>query len=251
MNLINGDCLIELKKIKDKSVDFVYCDLPYGETGCKWDCLIDLDKLWIELLRVARHNRVAFVFSCSTKFGYHIIKANEKMFKMDLVWKKRNVSGGIYSKYRPMKNHEMLYFFYKKAPKYNRNKYHKRIKEITDFDKTKGTGDFGFHNDIGGRFDFNGNHFYPPNPVSIFESSKVFTGKRNHQTEKPLDLMEFLLKYWTDEGDVVLDATMGSGTMGVSCKILNRQFIGIEKDPDIFKTAVSRIDYAKYLINDL
>ena len=134
--LINGECLSELNKLPDKSVDFFYLDLPYGETNCSWDTKLDMDKLWVELWRLSRHKRVAYVFSCSTKFGYTLIKSWEKGFKMDLVWKKRNKTGGIYSRYRPMKNHEMVYFFYRKAPKYNRDKYHKRIKKLK-IDKTK------------------------------------------------------------------------------------------------------------------
>ena len=296
--LINGDCLIELKKLPDKSVDFFYFDLPYGETNCKWDTRIDLELLWKEILRIAKHDRVAYVFSCSTKFGYTLIKSNPKMFKIDLVWKKRNKTGGIYSRYRPMKNHEMLYFFYKKAPKYNRDKYHKRLKKLKPpnpvsvietkinsvypvasltkdfvygdgkFEKkkgnTQGTNNFDPPNPasvietnasviesaynskytsgvygVPAKEEF-GATYTPPNPPTIFESKKVFVGKRNHQTEKPLDLMEFLLKYWTDEGDVVLDATMG-----VQCVIMNRKFIGIEKDPKIFKTAQKRIELKK------
>ena len=351
--LINGDCIEELKNLPDKSVDFFYLDLPYGETNCKWDKIIDMEQLWKELWRLSRHKRVAYVFSCSTKFGYTLIKSWEKGFKMDLVWKKRNKTGGIYSRYRPMKNHEMVYFFYRKSPKYNRDKYHKRIKhkaEVfnpasvieTDKDKltiygkekkkvgkqnpsyknwyeppnpasyidiygetkTKGKNrrkndgvPFGKNaftppnpasvietkdkkmiyipekkcwvNQFGNYFvksdkttngwkeidvetggsaqKFGTNSFNPPNPASIFASKKVFIGKRFHQTQKPLDLMEFLLKYWTDEGDVVLDPTMGSGSMGVMCKKMNRKFIGIEKDPEIFKVAQKRIEGEKLL----
>ena len=351
--IINGDCLSELQKLPDKSVDFFYLDLPWAETYVKWDKKIDLDLLWKQLWRLSRHKRVAYVFSCSTKFGYSLIKSWEKGFKMDLVWKKRNKTGGIYSRYRPMKNHEMVYFFYRKAPKYNRNKYHKRIKKsnkkdgakkkysrptqntsytyngkkfvkddnfITGWrevdgknfgknsfeppnpasvidihlDKVNKSGkrlhyscakkgvnpsnierhkyepsnpvsvietdkilpnsfktdnvdyekkQFGYRNS--GFKDGGGARFDPPNPLTIFVSKKVFCGKRHHQTEKPLDLMEFLLKYWTDEGDVVLDATMGSGTMGVMCKQMSRKFIGIEKDPDIFKVAEKRIEEQK------
>jgi len=298
--LINGECLSELAKLPDKSVDLFYMDLPYGETNCKWDIKIDMKLLWKELWRLSRHKRVAYIFSCSTKFGYNLIKSWEKGFKMDLVLKKRNKTGGIYSRYRPMKNHEMVYFFYRKAPKYNRDKYHKRIKQTkkvpnkkepdktTPSDKYKssvygvnckeGFGatynppnpasvietepdknlpnsfktenvdykkkEFGYRNS--GYKDGGGARFDPPNPVSIFASKKVFIGKRHHQTQKPLDLMEFLLKYWTDENDVVLDPTMGSGSMGVMCKRMGRKFIGIEKDPEIFKIAQKRIEGEKW-----
>jgi DNA modification methylase len=360
--LINGDCIEELKKLPDKSVDFFYHDLPYNffgksETNCHWDKPVNLELLWKELRRIAKHDRVAYVFSCSTKFGYELIKSNPKMFRMDLVWVKRNKTGGIYSRYRPMKNHEMVYFFYKKAPKYNRDKYHKRIKPVAKYNKTKNStgGDityggthpmdfrpktfdppnpasvlvldddktetdkilpnsfktdnvdykkeqFGYRNSgfkDGGGARFNpklpvsviekdkdkclpkwdkgkkeysgegwdggwktgfGASYSPPNPVSVYEftedeyneepktafrSGKVFVGKRNHQTEKPLDLMEFLLKYWTDEGDVVVDSCMGSGTMGVQCKKMNRSFIGVEKNKKIYDVACRRVENGK------
>ena len=263
--IINGECLEELQKLPDKSVDFFYLDLPWAETYVKWDKKIDLELLWKQLWRLSRHKRVAYVFSCSTKFGYSLIKSWEKGFKMDLIWKKRNKTGAAYCKYRPMKNHEMVYFFYHKAPKYNRNKYHFRIKKSNKkdgerkkysrptqnksytYNGKKFVKDDNFitgWREVDGK-NFGRNSFEPPNPASIFESKKVFIGKRHHQAEKPLDLMEFLLKYWTDEGDVVLDPTMGSGTMGVMCKQMNRKFIGIERDPDIFKIAEKRIEEQK------
>ena len=448
--IFNADCLIEMKKLEDKSVDLMICDLPYGETNCKWDCKIDLDEFWKEFKRIRKSKRTACIHFCSTKFGYTLIKSNEKMFKMDMVWKKRNKTGGLQSRHRPMRNHEMVYFFYEQAPKYNRDKYHKRIVAVPTFKKdeknvygnnkeknTMGTNSFkppnpasvleekknktikakdrkamgessGIYSkenqtassftppnpasvveekDTEGQkkakvwgyekctksFDDNekvnggrrmGANFEPPNPVSVveeedkpygkacggkgfgatknnkdfkqsnydppnpasvveeetiygmskeeckkrykkngtgamnppnpasvveekdyafnskeymktkknehgtrafeppnpvsvveefivpaedepksmFESTKVFIGKRHHQTEKPQDILEFFLKYWTDEGDTVLDPTMGSGSTGVACKKLKRNFIGYELDPAIFKVAEKRLD---------
>lgn len=250
MDLRNGDCLELMKTIPDKSVDLFLCDLPYGETNCKWDTKIDMEKFWKEFKRIRKSSRVACIHFCSTKFGYNLIKSWEKGFKMDMVLKKRNKTGGLQSRHRPMRNHEMVYFFHEQSPKYNRDKYHKRIKTYPA-KKENGKDEFGNDN-IGVTIKECGfsSNFEPPNPasvveeepVSMFESTKVFVGKRHHQTEKPQDILEFFLKYYTDENDVVLDPTMGSGSTGVACKKLKRKFIGFELEPNIFETAKKRIE---------
>ena len=268
--LINGNCLEEMKKLADKSVDIMICDLPYGETNCKWDSIIDMDEFWIQFKRIRKSKRTACIHFCSTKFGYSLIKSWEKGFKMDMIWKKRNKTGGLQSKNRPMRNHEMVYFFYEQAPKYNRDKYHKRINNVNhaksettnekksdnvkitipleeedENDKTiirqKGFNGYVIDKKMT-NYGQRGSNFEPTNPGSVLESSKVFIGKRNHQTEKPQDILEFFLKYWTDEGDVVLDPTMGSGSTGVACKKMNREFIGIELDEKYFNVCKQRIE---------
>jgi site-specific DNA-methyltransferase (adenine-specific) len=299
MDLRNGDCLELMKTIPDKSVDLFLCDLPYGETDCSWDTKIDIDEFWKEFKRIRKSPRVACIHFCSTKFGHTLIKSWGKGFKMDMVFKKPYKLGGLSSKYRPLRNHEMVYFFYDQAPKYNRDKYHKRIKTFS-VKKENGKDAFG-HDNIGVTIKESGfaSNFEPPNPASviesvleeeeeekeqilykdeiygkacggkglgskdfkdklkedgfkmgytptqpasIFESEYVAVGKRNrnHQTEKPQDILEFFLKYWTDEDDVVLDPTMGSGSTGVACKKLNRKFIGFELDEKIFNVAKKR-----------
>ena len=293
MDIRNGDCLELMKTIPDKSIDLFICDLPYGETNCKWDFKIDMEEFWKEFKRIRKSKRTACIHFCSTKFGYTLIKSNENMFKMDMVWKKRNKTGGLQSRHRPMRNHEMVYFFYEQAPKYNRDKYHKRINNHQEpYVKSDEVG-------IGKtkKGEMNAKHFDPPNPASVleeadankatiykdkvkgnkdplgmdtefkkipfknqfnptllasvveedepksmFESTKVFIGKRHHQTEKPQDILEFFLKYWSDEGDTILDPTMGSGSTGVACKNLNRKFIGFELDPKIYKVATDRLN---------
>ena len=273
MKLLLGDALEEMAKLPDKSVDLFICDLPYGETNCSWDTTIDMDKFWKEFKRIRKSKRTACIHFCSTKFGYSLIKSWEKGFKMDMVWKKRNKTGGLGSRFRPMRSHEMIYFFYEQAPKYNRDKYHKRINNVkmSKSDTTKEKKSDKVENEIIERKPAN---FEPPNPASIveekiwgeekkarhqrylecgcgyfeprqpdsvFSSEKVFIGKRNHQTEKPQDILEFFLKYWSDEGDVILDPTMGSGSTGVACKNLNREFIGIELTDKYFNVAKKRI----------
>ena len=255
MDLKNGDCLELMKKIPDKSVDLLICDLPYGgETNCHWDIAIDLEKFWEQFKRIRKSKRVACIHFCSTKFGYSLIKSWEKGFKMDMVWKKRNKTGGLQSRHRPMRNHEMVYFFYEQSPKYNRDKYHKRIKDmklgksdcvetivkentITEC-KTYGTGKhYGYANGEPA-----GAKWEPVLPVSLFECKEGFGRRRHHQTEKPQDILEFFLKYWSDEGDTILDPTMGSGSTGVACKKLNRKFIGFELDETIFNVAKKRCE---------
>ena len=294
INLTNGDCLKLMKTLPDKSIDLFICDLPYGETNCKWDCVIDLEEFWKEFKRLRKSKRTACIHFCSTKFGYTLIKSNEKMFKMDMVWKKRNKTGGLQSRNRPMRNHEMVYFFYEQAPQYNRDTYHKRIQAknptnplsvIDEKPKRKSIKDRKGHNENSGIYpkeNQTASSFDPPNPASVleemdefgwsvgklpkenrgkegftpvlpvsvveedepksmFESKKVFIGKRHHQTEKPLDILEFFIKYWSDEGHTILDPTMGCGSTGVACKTLKRNFIGYEMDEKIFKIAEGRI----------
>jgi len=261
MKLINGEALEEMAKMPDKSVDLLICDLPYGETNCSWDTTIDMEKFWEEFKRIRKSKRTACIHFCSTKFGYSLIKSWEKGFKMDMVWKKRNKTGGLASRFRPMRNHEMIYFFYEQAPKYNRDKYHFRINNVkhakseTTKEKksdkvenekitipSKERNNLGEQAGIYPKEKMTFSNFEPPNPDSVFSSEKVFIGKRNHQTEKPQDILEFLLKYWSDEGDVILDPTMGSGSTGVACKKMGRKFIGIELTEKYFNIAKERIE---------
>lgn len=275
--LLHGDCIELMKTLPDASIDLFICDLPYGETNCNWDSTIDMNEFWIQFKRLRKNKNVPCIHFCTTKFGYKLIQSWEKGFKMDMVFKKRNKTGGLHSKYRPMRNHEMIYFFYDQTPKYNRDKYHKRLKkyshDVEKEDLTMGNTSrwtdpkkikplfeppnptsvieennksiYGVNlenlqeyavKDLG-----NNHNFEPPNPASVFESEKVFIGKRFHQTEKPIDILEFFLKYWSDEGDTILDPTMGSGSTGVACKNLNRNFIGLELDEKIYEVAKNRL----------
>tara|TARA_R100001594_G_scaffold144814_1_gene194357 strand:- start:1102 stop:1914 length:813 start_codon:yes stop_codon:yes gene_type:complete len=261
----NGDCIELMKTLPDKSVDLFICDLPWQETGCKWDTQIDLEEFWKEFIRIRKSKRTTCIHFCSTKFGFNLILSNPKMFNMDLVHKTRNKTGGLQSKKRPMRNHQMIYFFYEQAPKYNRDKYHHKIiskemaedlkiKKHTNCEKKEDTlgttakgecmgGDkFILELKKKGEKSLNGRQRYSPClPVSIFESEKIYYGKKHHSTQKPLDILEYLIKYWSDENDTILDPTMGSGSTGVACVNLNRKFIGFELDETIFETAKQRI----------
>ncbi len=273
MELYNEDCLERLKKIPDKSIDLIFNDLPYGQTSCKWDSLIDIDELWKEYKRIRKDTTPIF-FTCSTKFGHSLISSNMKEFRYDLVWVKSAPCGFLNAKKMPMKKHEMIYVFYKKLPFYNLESHtHKFIKEV----ENKRNGKDGVDNkgmiknrcktEISNKYDpplpvsvikendknyktlygninisehqSPGSRWNPPLPNSILE---IKSQKGKHSTQKPDALMEWILKYYSKENDIVLDPTMGSGSMGVACKKMNRKFIGIEKDEEIFKVSQQRIN---------
>ena len=239
MKLLNGDCLEKLKELEPKSVDLVFCDLPYGQTSCEWDNKINLTDLWKELKRISKPT-TPFFFTCSTKFGYELIKSNEKWFKYDLVWEKSAPCGFLCAKKMPMKKHEMIYVFYNKSPLYDISSHkHKYDEEHSskinclyqkDFNRVLHKGQ-PHQAGVGSTYD-------PPLPTSVlpFKSEKS-----KHRTQKPITMMNWILKYYSKENDVVLDPTMGSGSMGVACKEMNRDFIGIELDEEIYKSACERL----------
>ena len=347
MELLFGDCLELMPEIKDNSVDLLFCDLPYGQTSCKWDSLIDLEEFWKQVNRICKDD-APMLFTCSVKFGNTLINSNPKCFRYDLIWVKSKVVGFLNAKKMPMKKHEMVYVFYRKIPKVytenislhhthkfiketenkrngkdgvdnkgyikNRSKtetYNKYdpplpnsvIKENKDYENRtikkrntiKKEENYGkeylnkkvnyrkYDPTLGGKPE---SHIYdPPLPNSVIKDDKVNTymskegiiyngGKPytlnnyqerkkgepayepplpnslleckseggKHSTQKPVTLMEWILKYYSREGAVVLDPTMGSGSMGVACKNMNRYFIGMEKDEKIFEVAMERLN---------
>ena len=241
MELINGDCLLELKNIKDKSIDFVYLDLPFGQTACAWDKKLDLKALWIELIRIARHDRTPFFFSCTTKFGFELFNNSPKgFFRWDLVWEKNRAAGFLNAYKLPMRKHEMVYCFAKKTPEYDVSS-HSEYTETKEYSRHCN----GYGKDKENIFKSKTHKDRLPSSVLDIPSSWCkynLDEKINHRTAKPVKLMEFLLKYWSKEGDTILDPTAGSGSMGVACINMNRKFIGIEKDEEIFKIMKDRIN---------
>ena len=382
--LLHGNCLEQMKTIDDASVDLIFCDLPYGQTSCKWDIIIPWEPFWKEIMRVKKLHTPVF-FTTTTKFGVEIINNCPKKcyFRYDLVWVKSAPAGFLSAKKMPMRKHEMVYVFYEKLPFYDLSSHqHKFLKEEkiirTDegcnglYGKETGkvmikdkegkirngqpryepplpvsvlkepepepeatTGecygnekrDLSGYKDCGKKgknqvlydpplpvsvlkedlygqtCDMKNNYeeskgmnkkerkevrYDPPLPVSVLKEetggatgmTKDFTPNKNgniydcpdnqefkgrngdprydpplptsmleikstrgkHSTEKPVKLMEWILKYYSKEGDVVLDPTMGSGSTGVACKNMNRNFIGIEMDDEIYEVAVNRIN---------
>ena len=238
--LFNGDCLETLKNVADNSVDLVIADLPYGQTACDWDVKIDLAALWEQLKRVGKPNS-AFIFFCTTKFGYELIKSNEKWFRYDLVWNKPGKGAGfLNARKMPMRCHEMIYVFYSKLPTYNIEDNHTKLREMKYTEKRNTNnclyGLCGQHTNDSSR-----QHpvWEPKLPGSVIDCP--IDTKKEHKTEKPQGILQWLIKYYSKAGDVVLDPTMGCGSCGLACRSLGRSFIGIEKNEDFFNKAMQRL----------
>jgi len=228
MKVYNDDCFNIFQKFKNK-VDMVLVDLPYAQTACKWDIPIDLDKMWIELKKICKRDCV-YVFFCTTKFGYKLIQSNEKWFRYDLVWEKSRKVGFLRANKMPLRQHEMMYVFKDKPGTYNPQKTTGKPY------KTTGKGDVGIYIKCK-RTDHDNKGERHPTTIVKFNNP----AKSVHRTQKPVDLCEWLIKSYSNEGDTVLDFTMGSGSTGVACQNTNRKFIGIEKDKDIFNIAMNRL----------
>ena len=297
MELFNDNCFNVFPKIPDKSVDLFLLDLPYGQTACKWDSCIDLDKMWIEIKRMMKPNSI-IVFFCTAKFGYTLIHSNPKWFKYDLIWKKSRKVGFLSANKQPLRQHENIYIFKKEQGTYNpqktegkpykafETKTNKQIGEVYGgkslhnenkgdrhptsviehenmyiFKKEQGTynpqktprdkdykhsgkrsSEVHYGNKIECKKEYkkeDGKH-----PTSVIENTVLEyknPHKTIHRTQKPVELCEWLIKTYTNEDDVVMDFTMGSGTVGVACVNTSREFIGVEMDKEIFDIAEDRI----------
>ena len=239
--LLHGDCLELMKNLDDESVDLIFCDLPYGQTSCKWDCPIDLDLFWIQVMRIKKLNTPIFM-TTTTKFGVSLINSAPKkcFFRYDIVWVKSSAAGFLSAKKMPMRKHEMIYVFYEKLPFYDLSSHqHKFLKEEP---KQIIKGENNTYNTEGRKKPIvreKGDKYDPPLPNSMLE---IKSTRGKHSTEKPVALIEWILKYYSKEGDVVLDPTMGSGSTGCAAKNMNRNFIGMEMDPEIYEVAVNRIE---------
>ena len=239
IELYNGDCLIEMNKIKDKSVDLILCDLPYGSTSCSWDIIIPFDKLWEEYNRVLKETGIVVLFS-SGLFTIDLINSNRKDFKYKMVWKKNVPTGMSSAKYRPMKYYEEICVFYKKKGTYNpQMKPREGVgKACYNYDHYCGDSNHVEYEKIKKRYDPD---WVQPSDVLEFNVVPNRKGKV-HPTQKPIELLEWLVKTYSNENDLVLDNTMGSGSTGVACVNLNRNFVGIEMDKTYFEIAKGRIE---------
>ena len=230
VKLIQGDCLEVMKSIPDKSIDAIICDLPYGTTACKWDSVIPFEPLWAQYKRIIKDNG-AIVLTASQPFTTALISSNLKDFKYCLVWDKTKSGNFALAKKQPMKSHEDICLFYAKQPSYNPQM------EIRGKIRKKGGGLPSDNFGITPTISYN-NTYYPKSILTFSTGSRV---DHHHPTQKPVALMEYLIKTYTNEGDTVLDNCMGSGTTGVACKNLSRKFIGIEQDANYFEIASKRI----------
>lgn len=238
IQLYNGDCFDVMKTLKDKSVDFILCDLPYGVTRCKWDIVIPFDKLWEQYNRIVKDNGIIALFG-TEPFASHLRMSNIKNYKYDLYWDKC-VPGGIgFAKYQPMRKIETISIFYKKRGTFNAQKI-KRDKIRIDDRKYQVPSDSAYITSMSMKKPYKSIYEYK-NPTNLLKFRKVHGRGTLHPTQKPVDLLEYLIKTYTDENDLVLDNCMGSGSTGVACKNLNRSFIGIELDKDYFNIAKQRI----------
>lgn len=235
IELYFGDCLEKMKKIPDNSIDCIICDLPYGTTSCKWDVLIPFDKLWFEYNRIAKETAPILLFGIEP-FSSYIRMSNIKDFRYDLYWHKTLCSNFMMGKRQPFFKVETISVFYKKSPTYNPIMRQGKPYEVKEshiaqkgmqqkycFDKKSDIKNEGIR--------------YPDN---LLEFNSLGSGKL-HPTQKPLDLLEYLIKTYTNENDIVLDNCMGSGTTGEACINLERNFIGIEKDKEYFEIAEKRL----------
>lgn len=246
MELIYGECLEEMAKLPDGSVDMVMTDPPYGTTACKWDSIIPLAPMWEQLKRVIKPNG-AIVMTASQPFTTTLIASNMKMFKYCWVWKKSQPTGTMIAKYQPMRVTEDIVIFGHGKTAYKPQMIERTEKELKRFsyksvDSSSTATDGRKYNKTPNRYDYKLKH--PNNHIEIKSVPNRHKGN-GHPTQKPVALMEYLIKTYTDEGETVLDFTMGSGTTGVACVNLNRSFIGIEKDDKYFEIAKSRIENAK------
>ena len=234
--LLNGDCLKLMPTLGDKSVDMVLVDLPYGQTACAWDCEIDLAEMWVQLKRICKPN-ANILFFTTTRFGNKLINSNEKWFRSDLVWEKTNVCGFLSAKKIVLRKHEMVYLFGKPSAggkTYNPqittghkpfNVGETKIPKGDVYGKTSGPA----HTNDGTRY---------PTSIQQFAYDK----EKLHRTQKPVAMCEWLIKTYSNEGETVLDFTMGSGSTIVAAKNTGREFIGIEMDEEIFKIAEERLN---------
>jgi site-specific DNA-methyltransferase (adenine-specific) len=239
IDLYNGDCIVESKKIKDNSVDLILTDLPYGVLNkrTEWDVIVPFDDMWEMVHRILKPNG-AFITTSKQPFTSQLIMSNIKDFRYTLVWEKSKATGYLNSKRMPMVAHEDIVVFYKKLPTYN-----PQMVDGIPYDKgtaIRDTGSYGkqtksihVKNDTGLRY---------PRSVQYFTTAESEGGY--HTTQKPIKLFEWLIKTYSNENDVVCDITMGSGTTGVAAINTNRNFIGIERDENYFEIAKKRIDTA-------
>lgn len=241
MNLMMGDCLQRMKEIPDGSVDLICADPPFGTTACKWDSIIPFEPMWAELTRIIKPDGAIVLFG-SQPFTSLLITSNLKMFKYEIIYEKTNAKGFMLAKKRPLIAHENILVFGRALnyypqkwtiPEYLRTK--RKVHSSKSSGEVYGAQTFDRKDDDGSR-----------NPTSVVGfSNRVGRTGNYHPTQKPVDLLEYLIKTYTNEGETVLDFTMGSGSCGVGCVNTNRKFIGIELDENYFAIAENRIREAQ------
>jgi len=231
--LRNGDCLVVMKIIADESVDMILVDLPYGMTKNSWDVVIPFDKMWLEYNRIIKPNGAIVLFA-NNPFGARLIVSNLEMYRYSLIWEKNKFSDFLNAKRKPMKIHEDIHVFYKTQPTYNPQKTKGDPYERWNTQKA-----------VDSQTNYNGhkeNHVINTEgtrlPTTVLRFKRI--ERPEHPTQKPVDLLEWLIKTYTNEGELVLDSCMGAGSTGVACKNTGRRFIGIELDKTYYEICRTR-----------
>ena len=264
--LLKGDCLVHMKSIADKSVDLIICDLPFGclsvdgkskitpakakeiwgdwaekklqsyGAGCPWDVQLDLDAFWKEIKRIRKNEHTPCIHFCTTKYGYELIKSNEKEWRYDLVWSKERGTSFLTSNKMPMRSHEMIYIFSKSGATYNRIDITGEFTSWKSHEHKSHTNTVVEGSGINKAVANDGTHRCP---LSVITMRKPNT--KGHPTQKPLDLYKFLIERYSNEGDTVLDPTFGSCNSGLACKELKRKYIGCEMNEEFYKKGVEKM----------
>lgn len=252
INLYKGDCLEVMKDIEDNSIDAIITDPPYGTTACKWDSVIPFDLMWEQLNRIIKPNGAIVLFG-SEPFSSALRMSNIKNYRYDWVWQKHKASNFMLAKKQPMKVTENISLFYKKQPFYS-----PQLRELTEQGKKRNNrtqnGTFNKKDTVFGDMTNLKVYSYKDKkqgyPLNIIKINGVvnnqFSKELVHPTQKPIALMEYLIKTYTNENETVLDFTMGSGTTMVACQNTNRNGIGIEQDENYFNIAQQRINETEY-----
>ena len=224
-----GDCLEVMKDIDDKSIDAIICDLPYGTTACKWDVIIPLEKLWQSYKRIIKNNGAIVLFG-SQPFTSALVMSNVKMFKYEWIWIKNNATGHLNAKRKPMSIFEDIIVFFRGTPIYN-------PQGLVPFNKKVRRGHNGNNYGVSGKENFQEFTNYPLDILCFdYDSNRV------HPTQKPVALLEYLIRTYTNEDDIVLDNCIGSGTAAIAAINTGRNWIGIEKEQKYYDIAKKRIE---------
>lgn len=255
IKLYKGDCLVEMQRIPDKSIDMILCDLPYGTTACKWDTIIPFEPLWEQYQRIAKPN-AAIVLFCIEPFTSALVMSNVKEFREKLTWEKHKPSNIGNAKYMHLKYSEDIIVFAHKKSTYNPQMQPRTSDRVRQAQKgnskqwrtnRKETGEVSFATQYQPRDwkSFDADWKYPSNIIKIPAVVSNSKEKCDHPTQKPVALLEYLIKTYSNEGDTILDNCMGSGSTGVACVNTKRNFIGIELNDEYFTIAEKRIKEAK------
>jgi DNA modification methylase len=248
-----GDCMKLMKKIPDNFVDLILCDLPYGTTNCRWDTVLPLKKLWQQYKRIIKPSG-AIVLTATQPFATQLIHSNIEQFRYDIIWKKNIPTGFLNANKMPLRKHELVLIFYESMPIFNPQMTHNHLPQHS-FDKNKVKNkSFKIDGDVYGKTKPTMNpggstSRFPTSVIEIPDIGRTSKERTGHPTQKPIALMEWLIKTYTNENMMVLDNCIGSGTTAIACDNLNRQWIGIDLDQEFFKKALERINLNRSMLS--